>query len=205
MPTQAVPNAPLLFSLLSSRPAREIIENKQGEEIVIQDLGPRISSVFVSHCKGCTIVVRGNCTNVTIERSDDTTFEFGCIKAAIEVVKCSGLIISTLRCRTITIDMSTQINVTSRCQPQAPDGRETSGQESTPAGFEEEMKKLRFFTSSSEGVRLTIEGGGSHPLVPDTKYEKGDSPRSVTTVEGPLSAPMFVTTKCNQFGDIISD
>lgn len=120
--------------------------------------------------------------------------------------------------------MSTKVSLSCKCQPSAEQTLETEAEETKthPSLVADEASAVRLFTSCSDEVSITFEGisssnsssegdsesnASSRPVtyaVPkDSKYEKGDGPRSVTRITVDRSATSVSrckTLRCDQYG-----
>lgn len=130
------------------------------------------------------------------------------------------------RCRTITVDLSTNVQVCCKCQPSSDQQQQQQGgggeAKVHPSEAADEAAAIRLYTSCSEGVSVefagllspagdTSDSGAAATAVTyhvpkDWRYEKGDGPRSVTRItvdrsgSGAGGGGECKTLRCDQYG-----
>lgn len=73
---------------------KSLLTNTQGETVDV----PERSGLLITGCKACTINVPGKSTKVTLERCSDMVVRAGSVVASLEVIGCTSVEVSVLRC-----------------------------------------------------------------------------------------------------------
>lgn len=169
-----------LPAILQSRPERQIIEKKIGDDIAFRaDQQGRVLPYFVTACENCNLnfTATGKIAQLTMEDCENLKVTLCQVVASVELIKCEVMTIDVSQARgTITLDMCREVKLQLTSASSA----------------------IVIYTSSCDSISI-ITGEQSHYHLPREDILKQGRYKTF------CQCNQWMTVRCNLFGDPLDE